>query len=265
MLSNFVEESCQSDSGSVLLAGALHGSISFGLSFANGDDVAYSIIADNGRRVLCTGVYSSGGNSLSRTDVWSFNGATVDTNPAANISLGTGTHRIVNTLQAADLEIFIGLAGSIGQPNGIASLDASGIVPVAQLPVMTSVFGQNFVEKTGSASISTTSTSYQDAIATTVNVTAGEKYRMGMSGLWRSNAWNKSPKIKMLAGAVQSVETVNQAYNSAYTYVRNSFGDTLYFTAAATGSITLKIQYCCYTSGSVVYLHTPKIEFWRVA
>ena len=265
MFSNFTEESGTGTGNVIVLTGAAGNSIPYSASFADGDQVHYAMIDSGGRMATGLGTFDLANNSITRTDNWSYNGSIVNTNPSTNITFTGGTLRVICTNSMKSLNDLVTLIASLGAANGVATLNAAGLVPASQLPPATVVFGSDNQHIASEPVTSTTSTSFQPLIQLTIPVVSGRKYRIGWGTQWRSSAWNKSPVLKVTMGTTIMHQAVPQAYNSAYGYVKNPVSGFHYFTATSTGNLVLKFEYRCYTSSSTVYLNGSQLEIWRVS
>lgn len=109
MLSNFTRETCTGTGDAITLTGAVEGHIPFSASYANGDQVAYTIIdADGVKKVEGIGTYNAG--VITRNDTWSYDGTTVDKAPTENIALSASEHQVINTVAASlSLSLTIGV------------------------------------------------------------------------------------------------------------------------------------------------------------
>jgi len=134
LFANFTEETCTGTGDTLELAGAISGSIPFSESFADGDLVAY-VLEDSGGtiKVAGVGVYVAVTDDITRNDTWSWNGSVVDNNPAANITLSGGTHKVRcdvvgNRLPGVDNtdNYWVGASSTITQhwPNNIRQLSS---------------------------------------------------------------------------------------------------------------------------------------------
>lgn len=105
MLANFIEETCSGTGDVQTLLGATLSMIAVSEAFANAETVYYVIEdADGIKKVAGSGTYTSAGNTITRSDSWSWNGAVYDNAPASNIALSAGVHTVRVSLTKEILE-----------------------------------------------------------------------------------------------------------------------------------------------------------------
>jgi len=105
MIKNFVEETCTGTGNTLTLLGSTVNNLGFSSSFNDGDSVDYSVL-DSGGIIKCTGkgIFNKVANTFTRNDSWNYDGAIVNINPTTNITLSGGTHRIICTVTAENIE-----------------------------------------------------------------------------------------------------------------------------------------------------------------
>lgn len=104
MFSNFTEETCTGTAEVLTLLGSTSGNIPFSASFEDGEKVAYSLEDSAGSiKISGIGTYSAG--TITRKDLWNYNGTVVDKTPTANIVLSGGTHTIRCAASDASLHV----------------------------------------------------------------------------------------------------------------------------------------------------------------
>ncbi|WP_430009966.1 hypothetical protein [Methylophaga lonarensis] len=91
MFANFTEETCTGTGDVITLTGATDGMLPFSASYQDGDEVAYTI-EDGSTKISGLGVYSGG--TITRKDLWNYNGTSVDASPDSNITLSSNTKTI---------------------------------------------------------------------------------------------------------------------------------------------------------------------------
>lgn len=100
MFSNFTEEFASGINDVISLNGETPGNIKFSKSFTDGKLVSYAI-RDAGNIIKVTGIGVYSGDTITRSDLWHYDGTDVVNNPASNIELNDGVH-IVTCVQHVD-------------------------------------------------------------------------------------------------------------------------------------------------------------------
>lgn len=267
---NFVEQNGTGTGDTILLGTVISDSLSFSQSFADGESVSYAIEDDAGRKVVGIGVFSLINNTITRTDSWSYNGAIVDDAPVLNILLSSGTHRIICTQYASQLD-GLELLVLAGQPNGLATLDGSGLVPVSQLPVQQAVFGQDFTQVEDLAASSTTSTLYITKVTMSPVLTAGTTVRIGWSYNWAydSETWNFYGRVT--AGGIALVEHAQEPKDASDgsapvgTDQLQPASGFLYYDVLTTGALTINLEWRSQISSINASMMDARLELWRVS
>lgn len=94
MYGNFIEETCTGTAATLTLTGATTGNLAFSTQFADGDRLFYALEDSGGSiKIAGYGTWNTGG-TITRNDIWNYNGTVVDKQPATNITLSAGTHTI---------------------------------------------------------------------------------------------------------------------------------------------------------------------------
>ena len=95
MFANFTEESCTGTGDSLSLQGNTVGNLPFSASFNDGERVAY-VLEDAAGSIKISGVgnYVSATNSITRGDMWNYDGTQINEAVTTNITLTGGTHTI---------------------------------------------------------------------------------------------------------------------------------------------------------------------------
>lgn len=97
MFANFIKETCTGTGDTLSLAGEETGFIPFDAYYADGEPVPYIVKDGNGtNKVAGYGTFNTGSpDTITRNDLWTWNGTVVDKNPSANLTLSGGTHEIL--------------------------------------------------------------------------------------------------------------------------------------------------------------------------
>lgn len=124
MFANRVEETCTGTGDTLSLTGATSGHRTFAQNFSDGDFVSYFLVDSGGTiEVGGIGTFNTGSpNTITRRDLYHWNGTVVAQKPATNPTLSGGTH----TIRCELIAEAIGCVNSSGQLANIRS--STGLV-----------------------------------------------------------------------------------------------------------------------------------------